>query len=341
LIRKRATFQFGLFLLGLGLFAWVVRETGLDELRVLIPALSGPGALVLFFYPVISLPDAWGWYIVLSRDGRMKNGFWHALLIRMAGEGLNSITPFLDIGGEFLKVSLVSKHLNLSRRVTVASVILTRSALLFSEMLFWMLGFSLAFVLLAMPGAVNIAFGTALSIFLLVCAGLVFVQKKGLSSTFGKLFESLGLRGEHWERFEVPLKDIDEEIAFFYGRGGLKLARVIILHYAGWMAGSIETYAMLHVLGVNVSIWEAVILEAALQFVRTASFFIPANLGAQEAGLAFAIEQMGIHPGLGVALSLFKRLRQIIWTGVSFGIWSWYQWREKHMGTKAGAGAGS
>lgn len=339
--RARSGLQAALFLLGLGLFVWVLRQTGLQKLDnlipVLIPILSGPGVLVLAFYPIISLPDAWGWYLILARDGRIKNGFRHVFLIRIAGEGVNGITPFLDIGGEFLKVSLISKYLNLPRRLAVASVILARSALFFSEILFWILGFSLIFVLLTVPGSVELGFGTTLAVFVVICLGLALAQKKGLFSTFGMLFEKLGLSGFRSERFEVPLKDIDDEIRFFYGRGGFRWARVIVLHYAGWMAGSVESYFMLHLLGVNVSIWEAVILEAVMQFVRSASFFIPANMGTQEAGLAFASGQMGIDGGIGVALSLLKRLRQILWTIVGFGILSWYQWVERHSGVKTAA----
>ncbi len=331
---KKHRVQFVLFCVGVGTFGWVLYSTGLDKLSVLIPALSGPGIAVLLFYPFISLPDAWGWYLILSRDGRLQGKFADTCLIRLAGEGLNTVTPVLDIGGEFLKVSLASRHLGLPRRTAVASVVLTRSALLFSEVLFWILGLSLIFALLTVPGVVHIGLGTTLAIFILICVGFIIAQVKGLFATLGKIIEPWGLRGTHWEQFEVPLKDIDDEISHFYGKGGARLARVILLHYAGWMAGSIETYAMLFALGVKVSVWEAVILEAVLQMVRSGSFFIPASLGIQEGGLAIGIQAMGVHPAFGVALSLLKRIRQLVWAGVGFGIWGYYQWRETQLPVK-------
>ena len=84
-------------------------------------------------------------------------------------------------------------------------------------------------------------------------------------------------------------------------------------------------YFMLQLLGVPVSLVQAVMLESLLQLVRTASFFIPGNLGTQEAGLAFFIQLLGYHPALGVAASLLKRARQIVWTGIGFAIWGGYQ----------------
>ena len=41
--------------------------------------------------------------------------------------------------------------------------------------------------------------------------------------------------------------------------------------------------------------------------------------------LAFFIQLLGYHPALGVAASLLKRARQIVWTGIGFAIWGGYQ----------------
>ena len=82
---------------------------------------------------------------------------------------------------------------------------------------------------------------------------------------------------------------------------------------------------MFHMVGVPLSLLQAVMLESLLQLVRTASFFIPANLGTQEGGLAFFAQLLGFHPALGVAVSLLKRLRQLLWTGIGFTIWGMYQ----------------
>jgi len=63
------------------------------------------------------------------------------------------------------------------------------------------------------------------------------------------------------------------------------------------------------------------ILEALLQLTRTASFFIPGSLGAQEGVLALVVLGFGYVPALGVAVSLLKRLRQVIWTILGFIVW--------------------
>ena len=69
---------------------------------------------------------------------------------------------------------------------------------------------------------------------------------------------------------------------------------------------------------------EAFLLESMLQLVKTASFFIPGNLGAQEAGLALLCQWMGYEPSAGIALSLYKRFRQLVWTAAGFGVWGLY-----------------
>jgi hypothetical protein len=99
----------------------------------------------------------------------------------------------------------------------------------------------------------------------------------------------------------------------------------MLLNGIGWIFGGVEMYFFCRILGFNMSVLEAVMLEALLQLLRTGSFFIPGNLGVQEGGLAFLAVQMGFEPVLGVGLSILKRFRQILWTAIGFVILAVYR----------------
>ena len=57
----------------------------------------------------------------------------------------------------------------------------------------------------------------------------------------------------------------------------------------------------------------AFITQSLLQAVQTLSFFIPGHVGTQEGSLAFLMGFFYFSPAGGVALSLIKRARQLIW----------------------------
>ena len=104
-----------------------------------------------------------------------------------------------------------------------------------------------------------------------------------------------------------------------------RFCAAVVLNGMGWVFGGIETYFFCRLIGLDISLVQSVMLESLLQLVRTASFFVPLNLGAQEGGLAFFMGAMGYAPVAGVGLSLLKRFRQIVWTAVGFGIWGFYR----------------
>ena len=118
---------------------------------------------------------------------------------------------------------------------------------------------------------------------------------------------------------------IDAGIAAFYDWKDPRMAWSVLLHFIGWAAGGIETYFMFRLAGAPVTLLDGLMLEALLQIARTASFFIPGNLGAQELGLALFAQWAGFSPSTGLAVSLFKRLRLVIWTAVGFMVWGWYE----------------
>ncbi|HEY0300060.1 MAG TPA: hypothetical protein VGC36_01935, partial [Rhizomicrobium sp.] len=53
-------------------------------------------------------------------------------------------------------------------------------------------------------------------------------------------------------------------------------------------------------------------IEALLAALRSATVFIPAAIGVQEAGYAALMPLFGLGPEVGLAVSLLKRARDIV-----------------------------
>lgn len=339
---KRAGSILQVLLFGAGVCLFVLAVFAVDprELFVLVPAVAGPGALVFALYPALSIWDVWGWKILFPPVcvGRVKS--WDLLLIRIAGEALNNVTPFVDVGGEPLKVLLSAERFDIPKRSALSATIMARTSLLFSEILFVAVGLMMSAFLLPLSPAWRGALFASMVLFSAAGGLLAALQKKGFFIPFLHLLERAGFGSRLSDEVHVPLREADGEITEFYARRSGLLWRSVAWHFVGWLAGGVEIMIMLHLVGAPVTFAQGVMLEALLQLVKTATFFIPGNLGTQEGGMALFLQALGFHPACGVAVSLLKRVRQFIWTGVGFLIWAAMRPRHSAEGARLPGGQG-
>jgi uncharacterized membrane protein YbhN (UPF0104 family) len=78
------------------------------------------------------------------------------------------------------------------------------------------------------------------------------------------------------------------------------------------MLGSIEVWLVLHLMGQPVGLSEALILESLGHAIRSAVFVVPGALGFQEGGYMVLGALFGLPPQVGLALSLAKRVRELL-----------------------------
>jgi len=79
------------------------------------------------------------------------------------------------------------------------------------------------------------------------------------------------------------------------------------------MGAAVEATLMLWLLGVTTSVTTATVVEALGSGVRFASFMVPAGLGVFEGANAAAFGALGFGAAAGLAFSVVRRARQIVW----------------------------
>lgn len=299
-------------LAGLALLALTGRSVGWTELAASVRSVSVPGALVfLLVYPLACAWDVAGWLVLFPKEAAGRVQYAALYWIRLAGEAINSVTPFADVGGEPLKTELSSSCFGISRRAAFSSVLASRAVLLYSEVVFWVLGLALAWPRLPRTGLWQTVMVATLCSGAGLAAAVYAIQRRGVERIAVGLCSLLGLPLS--ARLREGLQEADRHVAEIY------TARIGVfwtsfgLHLAGWIAGAAEIYVVFIFCGADAGWKEALVLEALLHLTKTASFFVPGNIGAQEAGLALGAGWMGVSPALGVATSLLKRCRQIVW----------------------------
>jgi putative membrane protein len=98
--------------------------------------------------------------------------------------------------------------------------------------------------------------------------------------------------------------------AFYAYRLGL--VRSFFWHLLGWFVGALEVWIVLRFMGHAVNFEHAVIVESLMHAVRGAAFAVPGALGAQEGGLIVLCAIFGVSPEAAVALSLVKRIPDLV-----------------------------
>ena len=95
-------------------------------------------------------------------------------------------------------------------------------------------------------------------------------------------------------------------------RDGRRILAGAVLHMAVWFVGIAEIWLALRFMGHPVGLVEALVLESLSHAVRSAAFPIPGGLGAQEGGFVVLSGLFGFGPEIALALSLVKRVPDLV-----------------------------
>jgi uncharacterized membrane protein YbhN (UPF0104 family) len=78
------------------------------------------------------------------------------------------------------------------------------------------------------------------------------------------------------------------------------------------VAGGVGIWVMLWSIDVHVSLRAALVIEALGQAIRALGFAVPGALGVQEGALILVSGLFGVPPDMALALSIVRRLREVV-----------------------------
>jgi putative membrane protein len=293
---------------GLILFVAALASIGFSTVLATLAAAGWGIAIVALYHLVPLALDAAAIRVVFApHRGTLRD----AVLARWVGESANSLMPAGQIGGPVL----MARHLalrGLPMPEAVAAITVSTTLQTFAQIGFALVGVSL---LGAHAGHVSESVlrdsSLAASAFLaLQIAGFYLLQRRGF---FGKLMHwAARLFGKRdWSGWMTHAQAIDLAVEDIYRRGGA-VAASFALSLVGWFVGTVEVYWLLALLDAPVGWQDALLLESVGQAVRGAAFAVPGALGVQEGGYLLLASLVGLPPGVGLALSLAKRARELI-----------------------------
>jgi glycosyltransferase 2 family protein len=153
----------------------------------------------------------------------------------------------------------------------------------------------------------------------LALVAFIVVQTRGVVGWSVGQLERLGVRPEG---AAPKAAHVDRTLRTFYRHTPGRLTLSIAFHLVAWLLGAIESYLILHFLGIPVSLATATVIEAFGTGVRFATFLVPASLGVQEGGFAVTFVALGLSAADGIAFGLVRRLRELVWVAVGLALFA-------------------
>jgi uncharacterized protein (TIRG00374 family) len=307
-----------LTVVGVCVLAYVLGAVDLADLKQAIES-AGWGTFVLIgaLFLLYFAADVVNWQAAMPSVRRDPRWFARLWWVRMVGDAYNNVTPTALLG-EAIKAWLLKRHYAIAYRETAGAIAIARTSTMFALVLFAAVG---ALLLWLRPGANARLEALAAGALCLVAIGTLAIYLLQERRLMSRLAQRLPAHAHVRRAIEV-IEGIERRIADFYRDHRGALAVSISAACVAWVLGAVELWIVLHALDVPIGFGEAWIVEAFVQSVRAASFFLPAGLGAQEAATWLMLDWMLAAPTAGVAAAIIRRARELIWIalGLTVGV---------------------
>jgi putative membrane protein len=294
--------------LGIAACVFIFTRHGWDEIWGAVELL-GWGLVAIIVWRFVSLIVAGAAWRLLFTPGARPN-FGITVIARWVSESVNALLPVAQVGGELARARLLFHALKregkpASGMDSAATVIVDMTLALVAQVLFALPGLWHLWQLNENAIA-RVAGGVVVSI--LPLALLIAAQHQGAIKGGTALAARFGLaRLVADESQEHPLWT---RLAALYRR--LPLAAAVTAgHVLAWSCRAGETYIALRMMGQDIGMLDAVMIEGLLSAARTVGFLLPAGLGIQEGALLLLCGWAGVPGHVALALALVKRAREL------------------------------
>jgi Lysylphosphatidylglycerol synthase TM region len=305
-------------LIGLTLFIYVIKQTGLSDIASNLRAIGAGFLLILAVSSTRYLSRALAWLRCMNPEER-RVGFWALWRARLAGEAVGDLT-FGPVVAEPMRLIALGDRLSISSGIS--SLAVENIAYAVSSCLMVMAG---TVALLAGFG-LNESMRTAALITLavvvaLVAAPVVTISRRwkigsNLLSALAGLVARDETRRGRIEAKIVRLREFEDYVFDFYAKRPLDFFILVLCQAAFHLAGAVEIYLTLRLMGLDVGFVAAGAFESVNRAINMGFAFVPALVGVDEAGTGALVKAAGFDFDHGVALALIRKIRMFFWIGI-------------------------
>jgi putative membrane protein len=325
---KRVTLT--VWLVGMGVLVGLTVWSGADLVGQAIISAGWSTVVVLAARIAAVSAAGVGWWMLFPPEWRPS--MWACVLLRFVREATNALLPLAQIGGDFIGARCLALQ-GTKGTVAAASVIVDVLIQAATQLVFAIIGLVL---LVALGGSELLVWPIAIGIAIAVPAlGAFFLVQGERGQALARRLLGRVAPDREWHVFGA-IDNLFACLNSFYSHRR-RLIHSSLWHLGSWFVGAIEVWIVLKFMGYPVSFEQAVIVEGLMHAVRGAAFAVPGALGAQEGGLIVLCAIFGVPPAAALALSLVKRIPDLV-LGVP-GLLAWQVMEGRHF-FRARRGAG-
>lgn len=299
---------------GLGLAVWLIATNDLGAVAGAFGRIgfAGLSAVVLVRVGIVFLCGL-AWQRIL--DGLSPAGLGAFATLRFVREGINVLLPVASVGGDVVGGRLLT-FWAVAGSLAAASILADMLFQVGTQALFALLGAGLLTQVEGKPAA-DLAHWMfrALAVAGLVLAAFFAFQRTGGARFIESRIAALSRR---LVREAAPDRTagagVQESLDAVWGAGRRwRLLQSFLLHFLAWTLGAAEIWIVLACIGVEgVTVSQVLVIEALSQAIKSVAFPIPSGLGVQEGGFVIVGALFGIDAGTAIALSLAKRVPDVV-----------------------------
>jgi putative membrane protein len=262
--------------------------------------------LMLIHLPMVVLMGL-AWWLAAGRDPPASQGrfVWARFVRDAAGE----LLPFLQVGGVLFGVRALGR----GRAMTVGAVSASIDGVIeLTAKLPYVLAALLALLALAPQSRLTRPLSLALAatgIFVVI----VLFARRSLTGSLEAMARAISARWPEVLSSADGPPDDAVRVSFeriFRERG--RLWSTFALHLGCWFLAAGETWVTFRLLGIDLSLPQALAIDGTVAGLRTFGWIVPAAAGVQEASYLLASAVFGIPPAAAIAASFARRARDLL-----------------------------
>lgn len=302
-----------LTLIGVVLFVYLLRRTGLKTIGSNL-ASFGPWFLATCSLgATFFLFQAASWWVIL-RSFFQPVAFWALFRIKIISSAFNLVLPSASLGGDAMRAFMIREHIRLQDGIP--SVLFDKTIEFVASLIFLISGLVLGLLTLRLPKSLVIPVAISLAITAACTFFLIFVQKTGVTKalmTVGRFIPG----GKAWAlRNASQFRTLDETLSLLYSRSNTRALIPIGLNVLSRLAGVAEVMIIMAVLKAPLSFIQALLVSTVITVGNTVFFVLPGQWGVMEGVSILVIRSLGFPAGVGLSLSIIRRIRTLIFAGL-------------------------
>jgi hypothetical protein len=318
-------------LMAVGLSAFALRSADLGRVVELVRSLGWRLPLLLLPNLAVTLIEAVAWWRSFALLGSRPR-FSSLVGVRLVVEAVMLGLPSGALISESLQPWLLKHRCGVPFETAVVAsvgrkffVVVSHGLVLaFATLLTWPLLARVSKETIGRAGLPWLLLGVSAFMIATFGVGLALSGRARVGERTRAGLDRVGGRwlGSWLERNALRFQRADDHLLDFFERERGALALPMLLYSAGWLVRGVETFVFLRLLGLNVQLEAALVIETAIIVVRSVAVPVPAGLGVQDVGYVLCLRALGVPEAttVGTAFVLLKRGKDLFWILLGFAL---------------------